>query len=431
MDTVGVIQSITLVILVFLSAFFSSAETAFSTVNSMRMRALEEEGNKRAAKVNKILEKYSKMISAILIGNNLVNIAASAIATVLAIGQFGIPVGVATGVLTLVVLIFGEIIPKTWAKLNSEKITLAYSGMIISLMHVLTPVIFVIDKLSIGIMLLLHIDPNQKNDTITESELKTFLDVGHEDGVIETEEKEIIDNVFEFSDAVVKDIMIPRINMITVPEQANYQEVLDVFRQYMYTRIPVYHEDKDNVIGFVNIKDFILVTDREGFKVSDIIREPMYTHEFKNSSDLLMEMRQKTANLSFVLNEYGVTVGMITLEDLLEEIVGEIRDEFDADEEELIKDLGDNNYLVEASMKLDDINDALGTELHSDDYDSIGGILIERLDHLPEDGEMITLEDGTVLKVEGIQQNRILKIHMTIGKKGEEDSTSDEEKFEE
>jgi len=427
LDTVGVIQSITLVILVFLSSFFSSAETAFSTVNSMRMRALEEEGNKNAAKVNKILENYSKMISAVLIGNNLVNIAASSLATILAMDRFGIPVGIATGVLTLVVLIFGEIIPKTWAKLNSEKITLAYSGMIILLMFVLTPVIFVTDKLAVGIMLLFHIDPNKKNDTITESELKTFLDVGHEDGVIETEEKEIIDNVFEFSDAVAKDIMIPRINMITVPEEADYKEVLEVFRQYMYTRIPVYHEDKDNVVGFINIKDFILVTDQNAFKVSDIIREPMYTHEFKNSSDLLMEMRQKATNLSFVLNEYGVTVGMITLEDLLEEIVGEIRDEFDADEEELIKDLGEGSFLVEASMKLDDINDALGTELHSEDYDSIGGILIERLDHLPEDGEMITLEDGTELKVEGINQNRILKVHLTLGQKAEEESEETEE----
>lgn len=412
-DSSAAIQLVVLFLLIACSAFFSSAETALSTVNRVRMRALEEEGNKRAVKVNKILDNYGKMISTILIGNNIVNIAASALATTLAL-RIHLIVGIATAILTIIVLLFGEIVPKTWANLNNEKISLAYSGIIYSLMHILTPVIFVVDKLSGGILRLLHIDPNKKASAMTETELKTYVDVSHEDGVIESEEKEMIYNVFDFSDAVAKDIMIPRINMVTVNVEASYQEVLEVFRESMYTRLPVYQEDKDNIIGLINIKDFILNADQSNFSVRSILREAHYTYEYKKSADLLLEMRQITMNVAFVLNEYGATVGMITLEDLLEEIVGEIRDEYDADEAEYIQEIGDRTYLVEGSMKLDDINDALDTDLDSEDYDSIGGIIIEQLDRLPEDGEEVILDNGIRLKVQGIDQNRICKVLMTL-----------------
>ena len=383
MDTSGVIQLISIIVLIFLSGFFSSAETALSTVNRVRMRSLEEEGNKRAARVNKILDNYSKMISTILIGNNIVNLTASSLATTLAM-RINLAVGIATGILTIVVLLCGEIVPKTWAVLCSEKLALTYCNIIYLLMQVLTPVIIVVDLLSHGIMKLLHIDPNKKASAMTESELKTYVDVSHEDGVIESEERKLIYNVFDFSDAHAKDIMIPRINMVTVSLDATYDDVLAVFRDSMYTRLPVYEDDKDNIIGLINIKDFILTEDQSAF------------------------------------HEYGATVGMITLEDLLEEIVGEIRDEYDEDEEELIQKMSDDTYLVEGSMKLDDINDALGTNLTSEDYDSIGGLIIDCLDRLPEDGEEVTLENGIHLKVQGIDQNRIVKVLMTIPEVPEE-----------
>ncbi|MCM1376525.1 MAG: hemolysin family protein [Muribaculum sp.] len=412
-DSTAVIQLIILLLLIVLSSFFSSAETAFSTVNRVRMRALEEEGNKAAARVNRILDNYGKMISTILIGNNIVNMSLSSLATILAL-RINLMVGIATGIITIVVLLFGEIVPKTWANLNDEKIALAYSGIIYSLMHVLAPIIFVVDKLSGGILRLLHIDPNKKASAMTETELKTYVDVSHEDGVIESEEKEMIYNVFDFSDAVAKDIMIPRINMVSVNVQAPYQDVLEVFRESMYTRLPVYQEDKDNVIGLINIKDFILNSNQNDFSVQSILREAHYTYEYKKSADLLLEMRETTMNVAFVLNEYGATVGMITLEDLLEEIVGEIRDEYDADEEEYIQAIDERTYLVEGSMKLDDINDALDTALDSEDYDSIGGIIIEYLDRLPEDGEEVELDNGIRLKVQGIDQNRICKVVLTL-----------------
>lgn len=424
MDTPGVIQLFVLVVLIILSAFFSSAETALTTCNRVRMRALEEEGSKRAATVNKILQSYSKMLSSILIGNNIVNLSASSLATTLAM-RISVPVGIATGALTLIVLLFGEIVPKTWAMLSSEKLSLRYSSIIYGLMTILTPVIFIIDKLSLAIMFLMRIDPNKKTSTMTETELKTYVDVSHEDGVIESEEREMIYNVFDFSDALAKDVMIPRINMVTVSVDDSYDEVLSVFRESMYTRLPVYQEDKDNIIGLINIKDFILSDSEENFNIRNILRDAHYTYEFKKIADLMYEMREKTMNVAFVLNEYGATVGMITLEDLLEEIVGEIRDEYDEDEEEFIQAIDDHSYLVEGSMKLDDVNDALGTNLESEDYDSIGGIIIEHLDRLPEDNEEVTLEDGTKLKVQGIDQNRIIKVLMTLPEEKSGDKEED------
>lgn len=432
MDAPGVIQLIIVVFLVFLSGFFSSAETAFSTVNRVRMRTLEEEGSKRAARVNKILENYSKMLSSILIGNNIVNLTASSLATTLAM-RINLATGIATGILTIVVLLCGEIVPKTWAMLSSEKISLAYSGIIYGLMQVMTPVIYIVDKMSNGILRLLHIDPTKKITTMTEAELRTYVEVSHEDGVIESEEREMIYNVFDFSDAQAKDIMIPRINMVTVDINDSYSEVMSIFRESMYTRLPVYQDDNDNIIGLINIKDFILCEDENNFHVKDILRDAHYTYEFKKVADLLYELRETTTNVTFVLNEYGATVGMITLEDLLEEIVGEIRDEYDEDEEELIQELDENTYLVEGSMKLDDINDELDTDLDSEDYDSIGGLIIECLDRLPEDNEEVTLENGIHLKVQGIEQNRIVKVLMTLPEDSgeEEDPEASGEKSEE
>ncbi len=414
MDTDGVIQLISIAILIFFSAFFSSAETAFTTVSRVRLRALAEEENKAARTALKILDNYRKMLSVILIGNNIVNITASSLATSLAIDIWeSKAVGIATGILTLVVLIGGEILPKTLANLYPEKTVLSYSAAVLLFMRLLTPVVFLIDKISFLILWLLHIDPNYKA-AMTETELKTYVDVSHEDGVIESEEREMIYNVFDFGDTQARDVMIPRINMKSISYNADYEEVLSVFREFMYTRLPVYQEDKDNIVGLINIKDFILVENRDSFKIQDIMREGYYTYEFKKTADLMMEMRDDAINIAFVLNEYGATVGMITLEDLLEEIVGEIRDEYDEDEEEFIREVGNNTYLVEAGMKLDDINDALGTDLDSEDYDSIGGLMIESLERLPQDDEAITIEDGIILQAKGISQNRINKILLTL-----------------
>ncbi|MCR5595642.1 MAG: hemolysin family protein [Lachnospiraceae bacterium] len=414
MDTPGVIQIIVLLFLLIMSAFFSSAETAFTTVNRVRMRTLAEDGNKHAIRVENILSDYSKMLSTILVGNNIVNIAATSIATSLTIRLFGnVYVGVSTGILTFVVLIFGEVVPKNWAKINCDKLSMGYSIIIRFFMFLFTPIVVIVDALSKAVLRLIGVDLDKQDDQITEDELKTYVDVSHEGGEIESEEHEMIFNVLNFSDSEAEDIMIPREDMSTIDVNASYAEVLEVFRDKMFTRIPVWEEDQDNFIGLVNVKDFILVDDEESFSIRDIMREAVYTVEHKKTLDLLKEMKDKTLSLAFVLNEYGSCVGLITMEDLLEEIVGDIRDEFDEDEEELIIEVGSRAYLIEASMKTDDINDSLGTELHSEDYDSIGGLMIEALERLPEDGEVVELEDGTLLQAKGIHQNRIMKVLMT------------------
>ncbi len=408
---VHLVRIIILVLLVLLSAFFSSAETALMTCNKVKMKALADEGSKSAARVLRITEDTQKVLSAILIGNNIVNLSASALMTVLVTDMFGsFAIGIGTGVLTLVVLIFGEIIPKTIATAYAENISLWYSGIIVALMAIMVPFSFIINGIATVILRILHVDTDNRQ-AMTENELKTYVDVSHEDGVIESGEKEIIYNVFDFSDAVAKDIMIPRIDMSCVSTQATYDEVMKVFKENMYTRIPVYEgNEQDNIIGLINVKDLILLQDKENFKISDHLRKAYYTYEFKKTADLLVEMREKSQNVAFVLSEYGATVGMITLEDLLEEIVGEIRDEYDSDEINLIKNMGGRRYLVEGNMKLDDINDELGTDLDSEDYDSIGGLMIEALDRLPGYGETVTLDNGITLTARGIKGNRITKV---------------------
>lgn len=435
MDTSCIIQIAILLVLLVLSGFFSSAETALTTISNVKMRAMvEETPTASVLRLQKILDNRSKLISAILIGNNIVNISASSLMTSLVISLWGnAVVGISTGVLTLLVLIFGEIVPKTWAMCNNEKLSLAYSGIIYALMNILTPIIFIIDIISGGILNLLHIDPSSRV-AMTESELKTYVDVSHEDGVIENEEKKIIYNVFDFGDSVAKDIMIPRIDMTTVDVNASYNEMFNLFRKSMYTRIPVYEDESDNIIGIINVKDFMLVINKRTFRIRDIMRKGYYTYEYKKTADLLLEMRNIASNVALVLNEYGATVGMITLEDLLEEIVGEIRDEFDGDEDELIKKTGDNKFEINASMKLDDINDVLETRFDSEDYDSIGGIIIELLDRFPTEGESVETNDGIILTATSVDNNRIetvtVQLPATVEENDENESNSYEKEIE-
>lgn len=428
LDTASIIQAVILVLLLLLSAFFSSAETSLTTINPIKVRTLIENGNKRAMTLQKVTEQHGKMLSAILIGNNIVNISASSLATTMAIDIWGnYAVGIATGILTILVLLFGEIMPKNIAMIKAEPLALFYAPIIYGLMWILTPVIFIIDNIAGFFLKLIHINPGQKN-LMTENELRTYVDVSHEDGVIESEEKDMIINVFDFSDSVAKDIMIPRIDMITIEENAGYHELMALFRECMYTRIPVYKEDRDNIIGLVNIKDFILVNDKDTFKVSDIIRDAYYTYEFKKTADLLMEMKKTTNNVAFVLSEYGACVGMITLEDLLEEIVGEIRDEYDEDEDEYIKKVSKDCYLIDGNRKLDDINDALGTKLESEDYDSIAGLVLQILDRMPTAGEEVQTPDGIRIKVESINQNRITKVLLRLPQDSSDKEIKEENK---
>lgn len=415
MDSKSVTQLIVLILLLSLSAFFSSAETAFTTVSRIRMRTLAERGNKKAERTLAITDDMHQMLSAILIGNNIVNLSASSIATALAIKLFGsVGAGIATGILTLLILIFGEISPKTIATVHADSIALAYSPIIYGLMHVLNPVIFIVNHLSMGFLKLLRFNPNAANKAMTEEEFKTIVDVGHETGVLENAEHEMINNVFDFSDSLAKEIMIPRIDMTFARIDSSYEELIAIFREDKFTRLPVYEDNTDNVIGIVNMKDLLLCDDKQSFHVKDLIREPYFTYEQKNTSELFLEMQKNSINIAIVLDEYGVTAGMITLEDLLEEIVGEIRDEYDTDEEDPILKTGEREYYIQGSMNLEDLCERLHLPFQSEDYDTIGGYLIGLLDHVPEKNEIVITEEDILLKVHQMDKNRIEKIYMKL-----------------
>lgn len=414
MDLSDVTQLIILFILLLLSGFFSSAETALTTANKIRIRSLAEEGNKRAQTVLKVTEDSGKLLSAILIGNNIVNISASSLTTTLAYGLAGPAVAIATGILTVLILLFGEITPKTMASIHAEKMALLYAPIINVFMKLMTPVIYIINGLSGAVLFILRIDPNQKNDQMTETELRTIVDVSHEDGVIEEEEKEMIYNVFDLGDAKAKDVMVPRINVTFADVDTTYSELIQLFREDKYTRLPIYEGTKDNVIGTINMKDLLLYDNKKEFHIKDILRKAYFTYEYKSISELLVEMRTASFNIAIVLDEYGETAGLITLEDILEEIVGEIHDEYDENEEENILSLSDREYIVEGSTNLDDFNDSLDLNLESEDYDSVGGFIIGQLDRLPVAGDEITTSDGIRMVVDKLDKNRIERVHVYL-----------------
>ena len=414
MDPSVVTQLIILFILLMLSAFFSSAETALTTVNQIRIRNLAEDGNKRAKKVIKVTGNSGKMLSAILIGNNIVNVAAASLTTSLAYKFGGSMVALASGIITILILLFGEITPKTMATIHADKISLFYAPIIDFFMKIMTPVIFIINGMSMVVLFILRVDPNDKNRAMTENELRTIVDVSHEDGVIEEEEKEMIYNVFDLGDARAKDVMVPRVHVTFADVTSTYEELIEIFREDKYTRLPVYEENTDNVVGTINMKDLLLYKNTEEFNIRDILREAYFTYEYKAISELLVEMRQASFNIAIVLDEYGETSGLITLEDILEEIVGEIHDEYDENEEDFVKKIGDLEYVVEGSLNLEDFNDRLDLDFSSNDYDSLGGFIIEHLDRLPVAGDSVTTANGVRLVVDKLDKNRIEKVHVYL-----------------
>lgn len=405
---------IVVIILLVLSAFFSSAETSLSAANKIRMRSLADSGKKSAKLVLKLLGMNTKVLSAILIGNNIVNLSASALSATFVDIQFGNRfLTAATAILTFLVIIFGEIVPKTIATLHADGIAMFYAPIIYGFTIVMTPVIWFVNGIANCLLFLLRIKKDTAA-TITEDELLTVVDVSHEEGVIESEEKEMIENVVDFGDSLAKDVMVPRIDVDFLNIQAGYDEVVSTFRQNNYSRLPVFRGTRDNVVGILFLKDFFRYDgDSKDFSVSELMRKPFYTFEFKKTSDLLAEIRKEAVTIAVVLDEYGATAGIITLEDLLEEIVGEIRDEYDSDEEDDIRKVSDTEYLVHGNARLDDINETLGLQLQSDDYDSIAGHLIHLLEHLPKTGETITAGNVTYI-AESVAKNRVVRVRILL-----------------
>ncbi len=417
MDPSTIIQLVVLVILLFLSGFFSSAETALTTVNKFTLRSLADSGNKKAARVLSLTENSSKLISTILIGNNIVNISASALTTTLTTKIWGSrAVGIATGILTLLVLLFGEIIPKTSAQIYSLKMSMLYVDIIHFLTIIFTPFIFIINKFADFIFFIFKIDRNAGNNKITEDELITMVNVSEEEGVIEDNEKEMITNVVDFGDSRAKDIMIPRADVTMASAEAGYDELLNLYMDVPYTRLPIYEDSRDNIVGILHVKDLFFYKathDINNFDVMNIIREPLYVYEFQKTNDLLTNMKSSSNSIAIVIDEYGICSGLISMEDLIEEIIGDIKDEYDDAEHNNIIKLDDTHYSIDGSIKLDDLNDYLDLEIESDDYDSIGGYIIELLDHLPSLGDTAT--DGVIFcKVTQLDKKRVIRVLLEI-----------------
>ena len=417
MDSVSVIQLIILILLLLLSGIFSSAETALTTVNLNKLRALQEEGGRKgrkAARVLKMREEPSRLLTTVLIGNNIVNLSASALTTIFVTRLFNSAmIGVGTGVLTFLVLLFGEIVPKSLAALYALPMSLFYSGPAYVLSLVLSPVIWILNKISRGIFRIFRIDPDVNPDQMTESELRMIVDVSHEEGVIEKEEQEMITNVVDFGDAVAKEVMVPRADMTVAAVTATYDELLEQLRQDNYSRLPIYEDSRDHIVGILHVKDLILYAEkhgRENVDVSRIMRKPVYVYEYQRTTQVFKDMKASSTTMCIVLDEYGITAGLITTEDLIEEIVGDIRDEYDASEAERIISRSDGSYDVDGGMKLDDLSDALGIPLESEYYDSVGGLMIELLDRHPREGDEVENELASfrALKVDRNRPSRVL-----------------------
>ena len=415
MDSSFTWQLVILVILIALSSFFSAAETVLMSLNKIRIRHLVDENIKGAKLLEKLTNAPNKLLGSILIGNNIVNIGASALASSLAMKLFGDSgVALATGVMTVLVLIFGEITPKTIAKQKSEQISLRIIKIINIVVKVLTPLVFVFTQISQVFIKLLGAEPDVNESFITQEELKTMVGVSEEEGVLEEEEKEMIFNVFEFGDLQVKDVMIQRVDIVAVNVDVTYDEILDVIKQEQFSRIPVYNETIDDIVGVLNIKDLLFISDedKKNFDIKKFMRDPFYTFEFKKVMELFAEMKKSRNHISIVLDEYGGTVGIATIEDLVEEVVGEIEDEYDQEEKE-IQCINEKEYMLEGSTRLHDIKDIIGLDLESDEFDSIGGLIIGELGRFPEEKEEVTYNNIKFI-VEEVDKNRIKKVRMFI-----------------
>lgn len=421
MDSNYTWQIISLVILIALSSFFSASETALMSLNKIRLRHMVEEEVPGAKLVEKLIDDPNRLLGAILIGNNIANIGASALATVIATKIFGESgVGIATGIITILVLIFGEITPKSIAKQRAEDVALKVAKAIEFIVVIFKPLVYIFTAISSFFIRILGGNPNEAKSFITEEELKTMVGVSEKEGVLENVEKEMIFNVFEFADLQVKDVMVQRVDIVAVNEEATYEEVMDVIKNEQFSRIPVYNQTIDNVMGFLNVKDFAMIENlREDFNIAKYIRDPFYTFEFKKIVELFKEMKKSRNHIAVVLDEYGGTVGIITIEDLVEEIVGEIEDEYD-EEKKPVEVVKENEYIMDGSVKLHDISDLIGINMDSEEFDSVGGLMIGELGRMPEEKEEVLVNNIRFI-IERIDKNRIKKVRMFTNEQNQED----------
>ncbi|MEM2124261.1 MAG: hemolysin family protein [Methanolinea sp.] len=408
------------IICLVLSAFFSASEVALISISRAKVRTLVNERRPGAEMLSRLKEDPHKFLVTILIGNNIVNVAAASIATALTISLFGnIGVGIATGVVVILLLVFGEIGPKMYATHNAEKLSLAVARPIYVLSIVLSPLIWLVSKVNLrGTSAAGIAEP-----AVTEEEIKEWIEVGKEEGAIEQEDREMLFTVLEFGDTTAREIMTPRVDVATIDDERSIEEALQLFNETGFSRLPVYHENMDNIVGILNIKDVFasMVTGKKNVGIKDLMYDPFFVPESKKIDDLLRELQLRKVQMAIVLDEYGSFAGIVTVEDILEEIVGDILDEFDR-EEPSIQKVGEGIYLVDAKVWVEEINDELDLSLPvSESYESIGGLVIDRLGRIPHPGESVYIKEcHTTLVVTQMLGRRIVKVKVIQHPPGEE-----------
>ncbi|VYT88297.1 Hemolysin C [Finegoldia magna] len=393
MDSSSVSQIIALVFLVAMSAVFSSSETAITSVSKIKVRQLDQKDNKNAHLLKKLHDNMQTTISTILIGNNIVNIAASSIATILFTNIFHQNGAlISTVVMTVFVLIFGEVLPKTIAQYKNKSVALKFSRFIYFLTIVFKPIVKVLNILT-RLVIKLFIGEDEDSSTLTEEELKTLVEVSEEEGVLKNQETEIMINALELKETLAVDIMTPRTSMASVDIEDAESDLKEIIKNITYSRIPVYEDSIDDIIGVLHIKELAhkIIEDDRDFKVRDILKPAFYAYEYIPVVDLFKQMRTKNISISIIIDEYGGTSGIVTMEDILEELVGEIDDEYDNEKE--VTKLSDNEYLVDPEMRIDEVNERFDLDIQSDKFDSIGGFVIELLDRMPKSKDEVEFEN--------------------------------------
>lgn len=412
-------SGIVLVLLIF-SAVFSSSETALTAITAAKIRQLKEHDEYSANILKRVKKKLDKILITILIGNNIVNIAATAILTEITgevFGGKGSSTLIATIIMTILILIFGEITPKTFAAQNPEKVAVRVSTPLEVLSKILKPVLFLLNKITSIVIRMFGGKVGINSPFVTEEEIRSLVDVGEEEGVLKHQEKRMIEGIFDIDDTDVADVMVPRIDIVSVSEKESVKKVLDLIITYGHSRIPVYNDTIDNITGIVYAKDilpFVSLSEAEIEKhtIKELMRKAYYVPETKKVSQLLKELQQKKIHMAIVLDEYGGTEGLVTIEDILEEIVGDILDEYD-NEIDLVEKINEKKYLVKAEVSLEEMNEIFGLELPEDDFDSLGGYIFSTLGRVPVQGDTVEYKD-IIMTVIKLNNRRIKQIEIKI-----------------
>lgn len=402
--------------LVLLSALFSGSETALTAINRAKVRKLSEDNVRGAKRLEALLENPSRLLSAILLGNNLVNILAASVATNIAVQAYGnIGIGIATGILTFIILVFGEITPKTFAIRNPERFALAFFLLISGLVYILYPISRLLVIVANGILKLVGQKSIKEGPFLTAEELKTLVVLGEEEGVIEEKERKMIHSILEFGYTVAREIMVPRTEMVCVRVTQTIGEALEIAQEHGFSRIPVYEKNIDNIVGILYVKDLLnfITRGRTELKVKDLSREAYYVPETKRVDELLKEFQLNKVHMAIVVDEYGGTAGLVTLEDVLEEIVGEIFDEYDFKEEARIEEISESQWELDGRLDVDAVGEFLGIKVDEDETETLGGFITTALGHVPEVGESIKYDKYEFVVLE-VENRRVSKVRVNL-----------------